>query len=80
MIKAVIFDCDGVLVESEVIAHEVELEVLSAIGMHYDRHDFAIRFMGLSDKAFWAALDADGQSWKLEGEFRAKRKHSAFSS
>jgi len=61
MIKAVIFDCDGVLVESEVIAHEVELEVLSAIGMHYDRHDFAIRFMGMSDKAFWAALDADVQ-------------------
>jgi len=26
------------------------------------------------------SLDADGQSWKLEGEFRAKRKHSAFSS
>ena len=61
MIKAVIFDCDGVLVESEVIAHEVELAVLSGIGMHYDAHDFAIRFMGMSDKAFWAALDADGR-------------------
>ena len=61
MIKAVIFDCDGVLVESEVIAHEVELAVLGDIGLHYDAHDFAIRFMGMSDKAFWAALEADGQ-------------------
>lgn len=61
MIKAVIFDCDGVLVESEVIAHEVELAVLGEIGMHYDAHDFAIRFMGMSDAAFWAALDADGR-------------------
>jgi len=60
MIKAVIFDCDGVLVDSEVIAHEVELAVLGGIGMHYEAHDFAIRFMGMSDKAFWAALDADG--------------------
>jgi HAD superfamily hydrolase (TIGR01509 family) len=61
MIKAIIFDCDGVLVESEVLAHEIELDVLSAIGMHYDAHDFAIRFMGMSDAAFWAALDADGR-------------------
>jgi HAD superfamily hydrolase (TIGR01509 family) len=62
MIKAVIFDCDGVLVESEVIAHEVELAALAEIGMHYDPHDFAIRFMGMSDKAFWEALDADGRA------------------
>jgi HAD superfamily hydrolase (TIGR01509 family) len=61
MIRAVIFDCDGVLVESEVIAHEVELAVLGEIGMRYDAHDFAIRFMGMSDAAFWAALDADGR-------------------
>lgn len=60
MIKAVIFDCDGVLVESETIAHEVELEALAGIGLNYDPHDFAIRFMGMSDKAFWAALDEDG--------------------
>ena len=62
MIKAVIFDCDGVLVESETIAHEVELEALAGIGLHYDPHDFAVRFMGMSDKAFWAALDADGMA------------------
>jgi HAD superfamily hydrolase (TIGR01509 family) len=62
MISAVIFDCDGVLVDSEIIAHEVETEVLSAIGLHYDRHDFTERFMGMSDPAFYAALEADAQA------------------
>jgi len=62
MIAAVIFDCDGVLVDSEVLAHEVETAVLDAIGLHYDRHEFTERFMGMSDGAFFAALEADGQA------------------
>src|ERR1700679_807959 len=62
MIKAVIFDCDGVLVDSEVIAHEVEMLTLSEIGLTYDSHDFKARFMGMSDVAFHAALEADGQA------------------
>jgi HAD superfamily hydrolase (TIGR01509 family) len=57
---ALIFDCDGVLVDSEVIAHEVESRILSSIGLHYDPHEFKARFMGMSDVAFRAALDADG--------------------
>jgi HAD superfamily hydrolase (TIGR01509 family) len=62
MIEAVIFDCDGVLVDSEVIAHEVEMLTLGEIGLSYDSHDFKARFMGMSDKAFHAALDADAQA------------------
>jgi HAD superfamily hydrolase (TIGR01509 family) len=62
MISAVIFDCDGVLVDSEILAHEVEIEVLQSIGLHYDRHEFTQRFMGMSDAAFFAALDDDGKS------------------
>src|SRR2546422_452467 len=61
MIKAVIFDCDGVLVDSEILAHEVEIAVLNEIGMYYDAHDFAIRFMGRSDQAFYEMLEADGR-------------------
>ncbi|HEY0302435.1 MAG TPA: HAD family hydrolase [Rhizomicrobium sp.] len=62
MTSAVIFDCDGVLVDSEVLAHEVELAVLAEIGLHYDPHDFIVRFMGRSDKVFFELLDADGQA------------------
>jgi HAD superfamily hydrolase (TIGR01509 family) len=59
-VSAILFDCDGVLVESETLAHEIETEVLAAIGLHYDKVEFRERFMGMSDKAFWAALDEDG--------------------
>jgi HAD superfamily hydrolase (TIGR01509 family) len=62
MVQAVIFDCDGVLVDSETLAHEVETEVLNEIGLYYDRHDFTARFMGMSDSAFFAALEADGHA------------------
>lgn len=62
MTSAVIFDCDGVLVESEVIAHEVEIAVLAEIGLHYDPEDFILRFMGRSDAVFFEMLDADGRA------------------
>jgi beta-phosphoglucomutase-like phosphatase (HAD superfamily) len=59
MATAVIFDCDGVLVDSEVVAHAVEMAVLAEAGMIYESGAFKARFMGLSDKAFTAALDED---------------------
>jgi HAD superfamily hydrolase (TIGR01509 family) len=62
MIEAVIFDCDGVLVDSEILAHEVELGVLAELGLHYDVHEFKARFMGMSDRAFQSALEEDGQA------------------
>jgi HAD superfamily hydrolase (TIGR01509 family) len=62
MVEAVIFDCDGVLVDSEILAHEVELRVLAEFGLHYDVHEFKARFMGMSDRAFHAALEEDGQA------------------
>jgi HAD superfamily hydrolase (TIGR01509 family) len=62
MISAIIFDCDGVLVDSEVLAKEVELAVLGELGLHYDPHEFTIRFMGRSDKAFFELLDADSRA------------------
>ncbi|MBN9571245.1 MAG: HAD-IA family hydrolase [Alphaproteobacteria bacterium] len=55
-IDAVIFDCDGVLVDSEILAHEIEMAVLSDAGLLYDPRDFKARFMGMSDTAFHAAL------------------------
>ncbi len=61
MIAAVIFDCDGVLVDSEVLAHEVEAAVLARFGLEYEHAEFRDRFMGMSDKAFHAALDEDAK-------------------
>lgn len=59
MNAAVIFDCDGVLVDSEVICLAEELRCLAEIGMTYQREDYCRRFMGLSGPAFQTALNQD---------------------
>jgi beta-phosphoglucomutase-like phosphatase (HAD superfamily) len=51
-----------VLVDSEVIALEVELEMLREQGLTFDRTDYAIRFMGLSTEAYHAAIDVEAQA------------------
>ena len=56
---ALIFDCDGVLVNSEEIVQEIELELLSAHGLHYDRDEFSRRFLGVSDEHFYAVIRAN---------------------
>ncbi|MEM8552057.1 MAG: HAD family hydrolase [Pseudomonadota bacterium] len=42
----VIFDCDGVLIDSEVIAAEIEAEALSAVGYDVSAQDVIERFLG----------------------------------
>ena len=59
-LQLVIFDCDGVLVDSEIIALRVELRALAEIGLAYDDpHAFAERFLGQTHAAFHAELDKD---------------------
>lgn len=60
--NAIIFDCDGVLVDSEVIALEVELEALAALGLTFQREDYLIRFMGLSTDAYHDLVDAEART------------------
>lgn len=62
MFDAVIFDCDGVLVDSEILARAIAIDVLGTIGLDYSEDDFQARFMGVSDAAFFAALDRDGRA------------------
>jgi HAD superfamily hydrolase (TIGR01509 family) len=58
-ICALIFDCDGVLVDSELLGLQVELRAVAEIGLTYDRGEFERRFLGLSSKDHLRALDAD---------------------
>jgi HAD superfamily hydrolase (TIGR01509 family) len=44
----VIFDCDGVLVDSELIANRVFSEMLGEIGLHFSLDETFERFMGRS--------------------------------
>jgi HAD superfamily hydrolase (TIGR01509 family) len=59
LIRAVIFDCDGVLVDSEVLIHAIELAALAELGMPYESAPFKARFLGMSNPDYYAALDAD---------------------
>ena len=56
---AVIFDCDGVLVDSEILAIEVEIVLLADCGLIYAPDEYRHRFLGLNDKAFREALALD---------------------
>ena len=49
MIKQIIFDCDGVLVDTEIIAAEVMIELLSGFDIHIDTDQYIQEFTG---KAF----------------------------
>lgn len=62
MFDAVIFDCDGCLVDSEVLVAEVVLAQLAAIGLTYDRDDYLGRFTGLTVAAFYELQEAESRA------------------
>lgn len=47
-IKLVIFDCDGVLVDSEIIGIKIETELLRSAGYQISVEELAARFSGMS--------------------------------
>jgi HAD superfamily hydrolase (TIGR01509 family) len=55
---AIIFDCDGVLVDSEALILQIEIDHLARVGLVFERNDYVSRFMGLSMPDYYAALDA----------------------
>lgn len=60
-IEAVIFDCDGVLVDSETIAARVGLRGARALGLNYSDAEYVNRFTGLTIEAYLSGLDEDHQ-------------------
>ena len=46
----IIFDCDGVLIDSEVLAADVHAELLSGLGLSITRQEVIQRFTGLTDE------------------------------
>ncbi len=55
--ELVIFDCDGVLVDSEPIAIRVDAEVLARLGMPMSESEIVERFVGRSPAVMRAALE-----------------------
>jgi len=58
-IAAIIFDCDGVLVNSEALGVEVERRALARVGLEYEYHEFLTRFTGLADADLVESADTE---------------------
>ena len=59
LFDAVIFDCDGCLIDTEVACIDVEIQALSELGLIYDREEFVHRFIGGGTQTWLAQIDAD---------------------
>jgi HAD superfamily hydrolase (TIGR01509 family) len=57
-VELVIFDCDGVLIDSERLAVKVEVEVLRELGWPLTEAEVIERFVGRSDRDMYAAIEA----------------------
>ncbi len=58
-IELVIFDCDGVLVDSEILCFEVEAEALAEFGIPVAPADLIERFLGVSSAAAFTILEKE---------------------
>lgn len=56
--ELIIFDCDGVLIDSEIIANRVYPQVLAAFGLPITAADID-RFTGMTDAATFATLERE---------------------
>src|SRR5262245_1242579 len=80
-IELVIFDCDGVLVDSEQISIRVEAQVLSELGWPITPQEVLERFVGRTDADILAEIESTlGRSvpeWKAMYDDRAYRAFEA---
>lgn len=63
MYELVVFDCDGVLVDSEVLVTQIESEMLAELGAVISAAEIARNFTGLSDAVMNEVLRRD---WNVE--------------
>ena len=75
-IDLVVFDCDGVLVDSEVLACRAVVDTLLAFGHAVPVESIAERFTGVSNKDMYAAL-AEDIGGPLPEEFDSAMKRCA---
>lgn len=66
-LQAVIFDCDGVLVDTEPLHYKAFQEVLAPLGLGFDYDHYLDRYIGFDDRdAFLEAFDEAGRSITTE--------------
>jgi HAD superfamily hydrolase (TIGR01509 family) len=80
--ELVIFDCDGVLIDSERIAVRVDAEILAELGWRLTEAEIIERFMGRSDAYMRGEIEAEigrplGPEWAVEVRPRYRRAMEA---
>jgi beta-phosphoglucomutase-like phosphatase (HAD superfamily) len=71
--KLVIFDCDGVLIDSEVITCRIQAESLTAHGIAITTDDVIRRFTGMRDREMYVILEREhGRPLPDDYDARAK--------
>ncbi|NEJ95469.1 MULTISPECIES: HAD family hydrolase [Rhizobium] len=58
--ELLIFDCDGVLVDSELIATRVHIEALAKCGYIISAEEYNDRFIGMTDQQSYSVIESEG--------------------
>jgi HAD superfamily hydrolase (TIGR01509 family) len=80
--ELVIFDCDGVLVDSEPISVRLDVEMLAELGIVATEADIIERFVGRSPEVIVHAVEAElghppPDGWFEQGEQRLRERFAA---
>jgi HAD superfamily hydrolase (TIGR01509 family) len=75
-VDLIIFDCDGVLVDSEVISCRAHAETLTRHGYPITSDQVLTRFLGVSDREARQAIETE-LGRKLPNDFEAQMKQAA---
>ena len=67
MIKAIIFDLDGLLIDSEIISYKIYKEILQQFGYDFSMEEYAQNFSGKTEiKNVTNLIDAYSLPWSVE--------------
>lgn len=71
----IIFDCDGVLIDSEIVAARLEAEAATALGLPITAEEICRRFAGTTTREVWQTLERELGRPLPEGFFEAHLEH-----
>ena len=72
-----IFDCDGVLVDSEVLSCTIDAELLTELGVPYTAQEIAQQFLGVSLKTMISRIEAE-RGCRLPPSFSERLNRTLF--
>ena len=76
MVSAILFDCDGVLVDSERISVRLEVTLLAELGWELTEAEIAERFLGRTDAYMLEQIEAHiGRRLPADWPERAARRY-----